>query len=394
MAPEKKAPKEAPSQAPSKPGAIKFTDNLTQHHPRPVPPPEEDILYQWRLARKMERAQEQVKKRGPARSTFLLGPFQPRFVGSRAEEPQGVSGEVRILEPTSALGQSQRDFLNPQSGLEVSDPPLTRMQTKLATPSTLSADQEARSTRLIPPHPSTTLLPGAPVASAGAAQCSQPVTATANEAQGSEPRMGVPSSEPITRQEILGPGQSRLVQEQEQFELADVPSHMHLSCDILPCPHQKALIEKGRSDPAVKLPLSFPVVELMQGELDSPERDLNRVYKPSRKTLRESHKKHQLRGKDATDDKQKGQMKSPQAEQDGQRKRAHQKQKPKREASQEAGATHVLNGVIGEVVSERLFATPQSSSSSLSTSDESLQQGDYHKLRHKVTGKDTKFFHI
>ena len=351
-APKKKPPKEAPFQAPSKPAPIQLTDNLTQRQPHSAPPPEEDILYQWRLARKIERAQEHVTKRGPVRSTFLLEPSQPRFIGARPEESLGLFGEARIPKPTSALCPSERDFLDPQSGLEVSDLPSTRMQTRLETPSTLLADQEGRSARLIPPHPSTMLLPGAPVVSAGAAQGSQPITETENDAHGSGPRTSVPSSEQITRQEILGQGQSKLVQEQMQFEQADVPSHVHLSCDILPCPHQKALIEKGRSDPTVKLPLSYPVVELMKEELALPERDLDRVNKPSRRTVRESHKKHQLRGKDTTEDKQKSQIESHHVEQDGQKRRAHQKQKPKREVSRETTATDVLTGVIGEVISK------------------------------------------
>ena len=351
-APKKKPPKEAPFQAPSKPAPIQLTDNLTQRQPHSAPPPEEDILYQWRLARKIERAQEHVTKRGPARSTFLLEPSQPRFIGARPEESLGLFGRARIPKPTSALCPSERDFLDPQSGLEVSDLPSTMMQTRLETPLTLLADQEGRSARLIPPHPSTMLLPGVPVVSAGAAQGSQPITETENDAHGSGPRTSVPSSEQITGQEILGQGQSKLVQEQMQFEQADVPSHVHLSCDILPCPHQKALIEKGRSDPTVKLPLSYPVVELMQEELGSPERDLDRVNKPSRRTGRESHKKHQLRGKDTTEDKQKSQIESHHVEQDGQKRRAHQKQKPKREVSRETTATDVLTGVIGEVISK------------------------------------------
>ena len=39
-------------------------------------------------------------------------------------------------------------------------------------------------------------------------------------------------------------------------------------------------------------------------------------------------------------------------EQDGQKRRAHQKQKPKKEVSRETTATDVLTGVIGEVISK------------------------------------------
>ena len=47
-----------------------------------------------------------------------------------------------------------------------------------------------------------------------------------------------------------------------------------------------------------------------------------------------------------------------------------------------------------KVVSQRLFATPQSSTSSLTISDDNLQQREYHEQHHKDTGEEKTFFHI
>ena len=358
--PGDKVPREVSPQAPSKPAPRQFMEqHLMQRHPRPVPPPEEDILYQWRLARKMERAQEQATKWGPAKSTHLLRPLQPRFTGTRTEEAQGVSGIVRILPPTSAPCPSQRDFVDPRSGLPGLGPSLvptmpggvaslsSGTQTTFATPLTVTSDQEGISSHVIPSQFSVTPLTQPPMTSG---QSPQSVTET-SAAHGSVPSMDSSSAVPITGQEIAV--DSRLVVvEQDQFEQADVPSHMHLSCDILPCPHQRALIEKGRSDPTVKLPLSFPVVESTQEELHTTERDLDRVKKPHRTTVRASHDKHLSRKRGGTEDNRRTIYEPEDIEREGCRKKevGKQKPKPKREASQEHLATDVLSGVIGQVI--------------------------------------------
>jgi len=150
-----------------------------------------------------------------------------------------------------------------------------------------------------------------------------------------------------------------LVIEQDQFKSVDVPSHMHLSCDILPCPHQRTLIEKARSDQTVKLPLSSPVVESMLEELDVTERDIDRVQKPKRKITRESHDKAQFQDlpmkRNGTKDKDhRITAGSKVPERDELRRKEVWKPKPKRESPKEPTAIDVLSGVIGEVMKNYL----------------------------------------
>ena len=93
------------------------------------------------------------------------------------------------------------------------------------------------------------------------------------------------------RTENLEHVQEPVRMEREQFVLADVPSHMHLSCDILPCPHQKRLIEKGSSD--CRIPLSSPVVDSWAEESHTQVRDTNR-----------GHEKESTKTKESRDDRE------------------------------------------------------------------------------------------
>ncbi|KAJ7333104.1 hypothetical protein OS493_018279 [Desmophyllum pertusum] len=345
--PEDRTPREAPSKhlSTTPPGQFMGRHSI-QRQPRPAPPPEDDILYQWRLARKMERAQERAVKWGPAKGTISLGTSRPRFAHVGAElEPCGLSSAVRIPQPT----------LTQRPGLQVSAPSVTpgvlngtenlssRTQTTFSTPMAVTSDREGTSSQMIPSHISITSQPQAAVSSGQLSQLGTEMSSGTHEF--------VPSIEPspavtMTRPEILGQVHT-LVVEQDHFEHADVPSHMHLSCDILPCPHQRALIEKGRSDKTIKLPLSSPVIESMQEELHIAEKDISveRKHKPQRNIIRESHEKGQIQ------------------------------RLPRKEMELKTRKTGV--------VSERLFSTPQSSNSSLSGSDHEglgprLAQEQYH----------------
>lgn len=341
--------------------------------PRPAPPPEEDILYQWRLARKMERAQERAVKWGPAKGTISLGTSRPRFAHVGAElEPCGLSSAVRIPQPT----------LTQRPGLQVSAPSVTpgvlngtenlssRTQTTFSTPMAVTSDREGTSSQMIPSHIGITSQPQAAVSSGQLSQLGTEMSSGTHEF--------VPSIEPspavtMTRPEILGQVHT-LVVEQDHFEHADVPSHMHLSCDILPCPHQRALIEKGRSDKTIKLPLSSLVIESMQEELHIAEKDIGieRKHKPQRNIIRESHEKGQVQrlprkrnGTENKEDRSKTGSEDSEREEHRRKEVGKRKPKPKKESSQEPAATDVLSGVIGQVkhtkqINFHNFTTPSS----------------------------------
>lgn len=329
--------------------------------PRPAPPPEEDILYQWRLARKMERAQERAVKWGPAKGTISLGTSRPRFARTGAElESRGLSSVVRIPQPTSTPSPSHHrpGLVSAPSAipgaLDGTENLSSRTQTTFSTPTAATSDQEGISSQMIPSHIGITSQPQATVSSGQLSQLGAEMSSGTHEF--------VPSIEPspavtMTRPEILGQVHT-LVVEQDHFEHADVPSHMHLSCDILPCPHQRALIEKGRSDKTIKLPLSSPVIESMQEELRIAERDISveRKHKPQRNIIRESHEKGQVQrlprkrnGTENKEDRSKAGSEDSEREEHRRKEVGKRKPKPKKESFQEPAATDVLSGVIGEV---------------------------------------------
>ena len=328
-----------------------------QRQPRPAPPPEEDILYQWRLARKMERAQEQVAKWGPAKGTLSVGSSRPQI------------GGVGVLPPTSApLSLSQMDFAHqrPESlVLTSSEIPvmpygiaslstLARTQTTYTTPIAVATDHQRTSSLMVPSQLGISQ-PQVPASSGPFTQLDVG-TSPCVPAAGLEP---TPAA--TTRTEIAGQFHP-LVIEQDQFKSANVPSHMHLSCDILPCPHQRTLIEKTRSDQTLKLPLSSPVVESMPEELDVTERDIERVQKPKEKITRESDDKAQFqvelpRRRNGTEDKwHRKSAESKDSEREELRRNEGLKRKPKlkRESPEEPAASDVLSGVIGEVMKNSL----------------------------------------
>lgn len=337
-------------------------DQRVQHQPRPAPPPEEDILYQWRLARKMERAQEQAAKWGPAKGTRSLGSSQPRFTHS-------LSGLAGTMKSSSSQHTSQRDFVHQRQDLNVSAPSVIPVvppgtaslsattETTFTTPIAVTSDKERIPPPMVPSQYGITSQPQVPILSGQHSQL-------APETSHGSDHVIAPSLEPspvITTARPVISGQARaLVTEANQFESADVPSHMHLSCDILPCPHQRTLIEKAKSDQTIKLPLSSPVVESMLEELNVAERDIERDQQPQRTVVRESHEKAQIQGlpgrkRNGAEDKQASSSAELQdSERVAQRKKKipeKQKTKLKKRSPQEPAATDVLSGIIGEVIS-------------------------------------------
>ena len=338
-----------------------------QHQPRPAPPPEEDILYQWRLARKMERAQEQVAKWGPAKGTLSVGSSQPQIAPTGAKlDPHGFFGGVGILPPTSAPHSlSQMDFTHQRPESQVlasSEIPVvpygiaslsTRTQTTYTTPMAVATGLQGTSSLTVPSR----LGISQPQVSASSGAFSQLDVGTSPHVPG----IDLEPSPPVTTGAEIARQFHPLVIEQDQFKSANVPSHLHLSCDILPCPHQRTLIEKARSDQTLKLPLSSPVVESMQEELDVTERDIERVQKPKEKITRESDDKAQFqelpRKRNGTEDKwHKKSAGSKDSEREELRRKESLKRKPKpmRESPEEPAASNVLSGVIGEVMKSSL----------------------------------------
>lgn len=341
-----------------------------QRQPRPTPPPEEDILYQWRLARKMERAQEQVAKWGPAKGTLPVGSSRPQIAPSGAKlHPHGLSGGVGILPPTSApLSSSQVDFAHQRPESQVLAPSAipvvpdgsaslsARTQTTYTTTMAVMPGLQGTSSLMVPSQLGISQ-PQVPASSSPFSQLDV----------GTSPQVlttGLEPSPALTTKGTEISGQIHpLVIEQDQFKSANVPSHMHLSCDILPCPHQRTLIEKARSDQTVELPLSSPVVESMLEKLDVTERDIDRVQKPKRKTTRETPDKAQFedlpRKRNGTKEKEHRITAGPtDSERDELRRKEvwKRKPKPKRESNQEPTASDVLAGVIGEVMKNYVYS--------------------------------------
>lgn len=251
--------------------------------PRPAPPPEEDILYQWRLARKMERAQEKVLKWGPTWSPTVHS--QPN-IASQTTQPLILSGADRVPPTFSQIGfANQRPELQLPAHPVASRMPVratsapTKTQTTVAASGVIMTDNEVSPVVSSPSR--VTITAQAPTSSG---EVPSVIITTSSGTHD-----GVPSREQsrvvaADRTEDLGHVQEPVRMEHEQFVLADVPSHMHLSCDILPCPHQKSLIEKGSSD--CRIPLSSPVIDSWAEELHTQVRDSNRGHeKESTKTM-------------------------------------------------------------------------------------------------------------
>ena len=361
---EPRAQRKASAQQPSSIAPRQSMDHQQiQHQPRPAPPPEEDIMYQWRLARKMERAQEQVAKWGPVKGTLSIGSSRQQIAPTGAKlDPHGLFGGVGILPPTSApLSLSQMDFAHqrPESQILASSAmPVVpyriaslsaRTQTTYTTPMAVMTGHQGTSSSMVPSQ----------------VGISQPQVPTSSGPftlldVGTSPHVPAPGLEPTpaatTGTEIAGQFHP-LVIEQDQFKSPNVPSHIHLSCDILPCPHQRTLIEKARSDQTLKLPLSSPVVESMPEELEITDRDFERVQKPKEKITRESDDKAQFqelpRKRSGTEDKwhrKSTESKDSEREELRRKEGLKRKPKPKKESVEEPTASDVLSGVIGEVM--------------------------------------------
>lgn len=223
--------------------------------PRPAPPQEEDILYQWRLARKMEKAYEQVAKRSPIRGPL---PSTQLYTSSSASSVSPISQTPHLAPQMDILHQTTASCGPTPSALARSSSLTTETQPTFST------------FRLIPSPFETNPLPLTSNTSF------QGVVETVSDTV--LPVTGQPLARPVGPQVPHRP----LVIEKAEFKSAKVPSHMHLSCDILPCPHQRALIESEVGD---KVPLSIPVIDKMErkSHIDGHEMEMN--AKPKRSVV-------------------------------------------------------------------------------------------------------------
>lgn len=355
--PKDRIPKDAPSVL--TPHGALMERQQRQLQPRPAPPPEEDILYQWRLARKMERAQEQAAKWGPARSTLPLGSTRPCALSS-------ASTLLRTT-PTTPV-PSQMDTMYQRPALHVPTPLLVpgvpagassspaKTQTTFSIPTPVVSDREEIPPQIIPSHSEITTQ--APTLSS---QHSQIATEQSSEAHQIMSSAGQATAVATERPVVSWPVHEAVLVDQDRFESADVPSHMHLSCDILPCPHQRTLIERRGAD---KLPLSSPVVESILGKAHKEERDTDRGSKPHRSVIRDSHEARHTpktsRQKEFEESRSKAGSQvlkgmtvalpeNTTREKPKIKEAGKQKSKAKREIPQGPGPTDMLSGVIGQV---------------------------------------------
>ena len=332
--------------------------------PRPAPPPEEDILYQWRLARKMERAQDKVLKWGPTWSSTVHS--QPN-IASQSTQPHILSGADRVPPTFSQIGVAyQRPELQLPAHPVASRMPVsatsapTKTQTTVAAGGVIMTDNEV--SPVVSSPSAVTTMAQAPTSSG---EVPLGIIATSSGIHDRVPSREQSRVVAVDRTEDLEQVQEPVRMEREQFVLADVPSHMHLSCDILPCPHQKSLIEKGSSD--CRIPLSSPVVDSWAEELHTQVRDTNRGHEKESSKTKESrddrenfgpprarqglgdqtsHRKVEppkLPGKRST---------SPEiTEQEKHRRREAGRERPKAksETSLGPGPSDVLHAVIGQV---------------------------------------------
>ena len=333
--------------------------------PRPVPPPEEDILYQWRLARKMERAQDKVLKWGPTWSSAVHS--QPN-IASQSTQPHILSGADRVPPTFSQIGVAyQRPELQLPAHPVASRMPVsatsapTKTQTTVAAGGVIMTDNEV--SPVVSSPSAVTTMAQAPTSSG---EVPLGIIATSSGIHDRMPSREQSRVVAVDRTEDLEQVQEPVRMEREQFVLADVPSHMHLSCDILPCPHQKSLIEKGSSD--CRIPLSSPVVDSWAEELHTQVRDTNRGHeKESAKTkesgddrqnfgpprARQNGLENQTSRRKVEPPKLPGKRStSPEiTEQENHRRREDGRERPKAKSETflEPGPSDVLHAVIGQV---------------------------------------------
>ena len=333
--------------------------------PRPVPPPEEDILYQWRLARKMERAQEKVLKWGPTWSSTVHN--QPN-IASQSTQPYILSGADRVPPTFSQIGVAyQRPELQLPAHPVASRMPVRSTSAPAKTQTTVSASGVIMTDNEVSPvvsSPSGVTTRAQALTSSG--EVPSGIIATSSGTHNRVPSREQSRVVAVDRTEDLEQVQEPVRMEREQFVLADVPSHMHLSCDILPCPHQKSLIEKGSSD--CRIPLSSPVVDSWAEESHTQVRDTNRGHQRESTNTMESGDDRQNFGPprarqnglgDQTSRRKVEPPKSPgkrstspeitEQEEHRRREAGRKRPKAKSETSLGPGPSDVLHAVIGQV---------------------------------------------
>lgn len=363
--PKDRTPREVPSQQ-TPPGP--FRDHRQrQLQPRPAPPPEEDILYQWRLARKMERAQEQVAKWGLPRSTLPSGYIQPHPLSSASRVLQTTPTPLASTHEVAVCQRPEFHVPVPSVASSVSGEATSssaKTQTTFSTPAAVMSVGE-----LIPPSHRFPSQFG--VTSQVPASSSQPQRVAETSSETQRPVSSIEQATTVTTETpvvVLEQVHEPVLVEQEKFQSVNIPSHLHLSCDILPCPHQRALIKKAITDQSVKLPLSSPVAESDLRGVNIEQTETERGYKPRGSVSRQSHDTRHIRGLPRTKQARSEDGKSKVGphelkerttslpeESEGERQktkdvlRKKPKFKTKRETFHDSSPSDVLSGVIGQV---------------------------------------------
>ena len=288
-------------------------------------------------------------------------------IASQSTQPHILSGADRVPPTFSQVGVAyQRPELQLPAHPVASRMPVsatsapTKTQTTVAAGGVIMTDNEV--SPVVSSPSAVTTMAQAPTSSG---EVPLGIIATSSGIHDRMPSREQSRVVAVDRTEDLEQVQEPVRMEREQFVLADVPSHMHLSCDILPCPHQKSLIEKGSSD--CRIPLSSPVIDSWAEELHTQVRDTNRGHEKESSKTKESrddrenfgpprarqglgdqtsHRKVEppkLPGKRST---------SPEiTEQEKHRRREAGRERPKAksETSLGPGPSDVLHAVIGQV---------------------------------------------
>jgi len=348
----------------------------------------------------MERAQEQVAKWGLPRSTLPSGYIQPHPLSSASRVLQTTPTPLASTHEVAVCQRPEFHVPVPSVASSVSGEATSssaKTQTTFSTPAAVMSVGE-----LIPPSHRFPSQFG--VTSQVPASSSQPQRVAETSSETQRPVSSIEQATTVTTETpvvVLEQVHEPVLVEQEKFQSVNIPSHLHLSCDILPCPHQRALIKKAITDQSVKLPLSSPVAESDLRGVNIEQTETERGYKPRGSVSRQSHDTRHIHGLPRTKQARSEDGKSKVGphelkerttslpeESEGERQktkdvlRKKPKFKTKRETFHDSSPSDVLSGVIGQVVSERLFSTPRSSTSSLTGSEEGVELRDVEVPNH------------
>ena len=315
----------------------------------------------------MERAQEQVAKWGLPRSTLPSGYIQPHPLSSASRVLQTTPTPLASTHEVAVCQRPEFHVPVPSVASSVSGEATSssaKTQTTFSTPAAVMSVGE-----LIPPSHRFPSQFG--VTSQVSASSSQPQRVAETSSETQRPVSSIEQATTVTTETpvvVLEQVHEPVLVEQEKFQSVNIPSHLHLSCDILPCPHQRALIKKAITDQSVKLPLSSPVAESDLRGVNIEQTETERGYKPRGSVSRQSHDTRHIHGLPRTKQARSEDGKSKVGphelkerttslpeESEGERQktkdvlRKKPKFKTKRETFHDSSPSDVLSGVIGQV---------------------------------------------